>query len=174
MGFGWDWGFYWMSSSGSLSWSQSHMISLGSAGCRSVAWSEAYLFICLYDKFLFDLFVNMLESSVFGGLPKWSTNGFILVVALGISLIDFIILATIVARSENDQKGSCSITAILPFNVWINLSTIPVALWSPARASISLIFLFLQKSSNFLALKAWARSHLKERGMPWNWQYSSK
>ena len=108
----------------------------------------------------------MLEKSVFGGLPKIATNGFILVVALGISLIDSIILATIVAKSEDDHKGSCSITEILLFNVWINLSTIPVALWSPAGASISFIILFLQNSSNSFASKAWPWSHLKERGMP--------
>ena len=91
---------------------------------------------------------------------------FFLVAALGISLIDSIILATFVAKSAEDHKGSCSITAILLFNVWIRLSTIPVALWSPAGASISLIFLFLQKSSNSLAIKAWAWSHPNERGMP--------
>ena len=37
VGFGWDRALYWMSSSGSLSWSQSNKISLRSAGCRSVA-----------------------------------------------------------------------------------------------------------------------------------------
>ena len=108
----------------------------------------------------------MLESSVFGGLTKWATNGFILVVALGISHIDSIILATIVARSAEDHKGVMFHYGDSHFSVWINLSTIPVALWSPAGASISLIFLFLQKSSNSLALKAWAWSHLMERGMP--------
>ena len=114
------------------------------------------------------------ESSMFGGLPKCASNGLILVVVLGISLIDPIILATIVARSAEDPRGSCSITAILRFNVWIRRSTIPVALWSPAGASISFMFLILQNISNSSALNAWAWSHLIDRGMPWYWQYSDK
>ena len=104
-GSGWDWALYWMLSSGSLSWSQSHIISLGSAGCRRVSWSEANLFICLYESRLFDGLVIMFDSSVFGGLPKCASNGFIFVVAFGISLMDSIILATIVARSDVDIMG---------------------------------------------------------------------
>ena len=91
---------------------------------------------------------------------------FILVVVLGISLIDSIIFATIVARSDADHNGSCSMTAILRFIVWINLSTIPVALCSPTGASISLMFLFLQKISNSLALNACAWSQRSDLGIP--------
>ena len=89
----------------------------GSAGCLRDASSETYLFNCLYDRFLFDGLVIILESSVFGRLPKWSSNRLILVVVFGMSLMDSIILATIVARSEVDHKGSCSMTAILLFEL---------------------------------------------------------
>ena len=150
------------------------MSSLGSDVWRSVAWSQANIFFFLYDRFLLDCSVTMFDNSVFGGLPKCASKGFIFVVVLGLSLIDSLIFATIVARSDEDHNGSCSITAILRFIVWINISTIPVALWSPAGANISLIFLFLQKISNLRALNAWAWSHLSDRGMPWNWQHSDR
>ena len=49
-----------------------------------------------------------------------------------------------------------------------------MAVWSPAGASISFMFLFLQNTSNSRALNAWAWSHLIDRGMSWNWQCSDK
>ena len=42
--------------------------------------------------------------------------------------MDSIFLSTIVAKSDDDQRASHSITAILRFNVWISCSTMPVAL----------------------------------------------
>ena len=96
----------------------------------------------------------ILDSSVFGDLPKWASTGLILVVESGISLMDSIILSTNVAKSDDDQRASHSITAILRFIVWISYSTMPVALSSPAGARISLKFLLLQQNSNSLALNA--------------------
>ena len=82
----------------------------------------------------------ILESYVFGCQPKWAFNGLVVVVAFGITLIDFFTFANIVTKSEDDQNGSPSMTAILRFIAQNNLSTIQVAQWSPTGARISLIF----------------------------------
>ena len=139
------WVLYWISNSGSESLSQSHISSLGSAGWRSVAWPDAKFFILLYDRFLFDGLVIIIDNSVLGGLPKCASNGFILVAVFGINFTDSMIFATIVAKSDGDHNGSCSITDIRRFIVWIKRSTIPVALWSPAGANISFMFCYFKR-----------------------------
>ena len=85
----------------------------------------------------------MLEISVLGLRPKCASNGHILVVALGISLMFSFTFATLSLNVVCVHLGSMSKTASLRFIVCISLSTIPVPLWSPAGASISLMFLFL-------------------------------
>ena len=81
----------------------------------------------------------------------------------------FSIIADILFASVSfDQLLSTFIAASLLFIVCISLSTIPVSLWSPVGASISLILLSLQKISKFFALKACAWSHLFDLGYPWN------
>ena len=67
-----------------------------------------------------------------------------------------------------DQLLSMFIAASRLFIVWISLSTVPEPLWSPVGASISLMFLSLQKVSKFVALNACAWSHLFDLGMPRN------
>ena len=81
----------------------------------------------------------------------------------------FSIIADILfANVSFDQLLSTFIAVNLLFIVCINLSTIPVPLWSPVGASINLMLLSLQKISKFFALKACAWSHLIDLGMPWN------
>ena len=77
-------------------------------------------------------------------------------VALGMSLIFFIMLASLSLSIAGVQLGSMSSKASLHSIVWITLSTTPVPLWFPAGASIGIKFLFLQYISNSLALNACA------------------
>ena len=105
----------------------------------------------------------MLLVCVFGFLPKCASNGVIFVDVLGMfSIIADILLANV----SFDQLVSIFIAANLLFIVGNNFSTIPVPLWSPVGASISLMLLSLQKILNFFALKACAWSHLIDLGMP--------
>ena len=53
-------------------------------------------------------------------------------------------------------------------------STIPIPLWSPAGADISLLFSFLQIISNSFALNASAWSHLIDPSIPWSLHYHSR
>ena len=115
---------------------------------------------------MFDGCVIIFDSSVFGGFPKCASIGFILVVVFGIGFIDSMTLATIVAKSEDDYNWLCSSTANPRFIVCNKQSTTPLALWLPAGASISSMFLFLQKMSKSRALNACAWSHLIDRGLP--------
>ena len=84
--------------------------------------------------------VTMLDNSVFGGRPKCASNGVIFVTRLGISLIDSIIADIFSAMVTLVHI----IEASLRLRVFINLSTMPVALWSWVGENISLMFLFLQ------------------------------
>ena len=165
---------YWISSSGSESSSKSHIASLGSAWCFSFSLSETKDRILLYVSFVWFGLVTIFDSSVFVGRPKCASNGLIFVTELGMSLMDWIIFVTIWARSALDHSGSDCMIAIWCFIVWIRRSTIPVALWSPAGASMSLMFLSLQYTAISRALKASAWSHLIELGIPWKLQYSSR
>ena len=157
---------YWISSSGSESSSKSHIASLGSAGCFSFFLTEIKNRILLNVSLVLFGLIIIFESSVFGGRPKYASNGLIFVTEFGMSLIDWIIFVTIWARWALDHSGSDCMIAIQRLIVWIRRSIISVALWSPAGASISLLFLSSQYSSNSRVLKAWAWSHLIERGIP--------
>ena len=110
----------------------------------------------------------MLLVCVFGFLPKFASNGVIFVVVFGISFMFSIIADILFASVSFDQVLSTFVAASLLFIVCINLSTIPLPLWSPVGAKISLMLLSLQKISQFFALKACAWSHLIDLGMPWN------
>ena len=72
----------------------------------------------------------MLDSSVLGGLPKSASKGVILVILLGISLIDSIMADTFSASVLLSHIGSNISDPNLRFMVFINRSTMPVALWS--------------------------------------------
>ena len=76
--------------------------------------------------------------------------------------------------SLDDHIGSIVITPSFRFIVWISLSTIPVALWSPAGANISFMLLSLQNTLKSLDLNACAWSHLGDLGKPWSLQCSSR
>ena len=82
----------------------------------------------------------ILSSGLFGFLPKCDSNGAILVILLGMSLILCFMFATIVDMSSDDQIGSIVSIPKFRFIVWISLSTVPIALWSPAGLSISLCY----------------------------------
>ena len=69
--------------------------------------------------------------------------------------------------------GLMSNTAKRRFSVCISLSSNHVPLWSPAGASINLMFLFLQNTSKFFALTDCAWSQRIERGIPCILQYRS-
>ena len=90
------------------------------------------------------------------------------------SLMLCIMFAMIVDLSSEDHNGSIVITPSFRFIAWINLSTIPIALWSPAGANISFMLLSLQYTLKSLDLNPCAWSHRMERSIPWNLQYSSK
>ena len=98
---GCNWALYCMFISGSESMSQSLMNFLGSTRWRGVVWSQVNFFNLIYENFLFDELVIVLESSVMGGLPKCASNGLILVETLGISLIGSIFFVT----SEKTKGG---------------------------------------------------------------------
>ena len=85
-----------------------------------------------------------------------------------------ITLAILALRVSEHHMGSISNTAKRRFSVCISLPTIPVPLWSPAGANISLIFLFLQNISNSFALNACAWSQRIDRGIPCTLQYRSR
>ena len=108
----------------------------------------------LYVKFLCDGLVIMFDISVFGFLPKCASNGVTLVVALGMSLMFSMMLASLSLSVVWVYLGSISRTASLRFIVCMSLSTILVPRWSPTGASIRLMFLFLQYISNSRALNA--------------------
>ena len=116
----------------------------------------------------------MFDCAVFGFLPKCASIGAILVILFGMSLILCIMFAMIVDLSSEDHSGSIVITPSFRFIVWINLPTIPVALWSLAGANISFLLLSSQYTLKSLNLNAFAWSHRMERGIPWSLQYSSK
>ena len=103
---------------------------------------------------LIDGLVSILNNSVFGFLPKCASNGVTFVVLLGMRRTFSITLAILALRVSELHMGSISSTARRRFNVCISLSTIPVPLWSPAGANISLMFLFVQNISNSFALNA--------------------
>ena len=121
-----------------------------------------------------DGLVNMLVNSVFGFLPKCATNGVTFVVLLGMRRIFSIILAILELRVSELHMGSMYNNAKRLFSVCISLSTIPVPLWSPAAASINLMFLFLQNTSNSFALNACAWSQRIERVIRCILHYRSK
>ena len=150
------------------------MVAGVSTGCLSSLRSSAKFFNCLYDRFCLLDFVTMFVSEVFGFLLKCAYNGAILVILFGMSLIHGFMFATIVDMSSDDHSGSFFITPSFCFIVWISLSTIPVALWSPSGAIISFMLLSLQYTLKSLDLNACAWLHLIERGIPWNLQFSSR
>ena len=125
---------------------------------------------CMHVMLEDDGLVTTLNISVFCFRPKWASNWVVLVVLLCFSLIFSIIFLTISAKSASDYSGSESITKSILFMIWFLHLTIPAALWSPVGARISFIFLLLQYISNAGALNAFARSHLKINGIPWNSQ----
>ena len=143
-GFG-DCDLYWMSSSSSEVASRLHSSSLVRASCLRSLLSKQRSLSFLYDRLSSDGWVTIFESSVFGFLPKCASNGVVLVVLLGISRIFSMMLASLELSVSLLQLGSMSKTAILRFMVWISLSTIPVPLWSPAGARISLYFCFCRR-----------------------------
>ena len=127
-----------------------------STSCFKIFLSKQFERNFLYVKFLCDRLVIMLEISVLGLRPKCASNGLVLVVALGISLMFSIIFATLWLNVVCVHLESMTKTARLRFIVCISLSIIPVPLWTPAGASVNYMFFFLQHISNFLALKACA------------------
>ena len=124
-----------------------------------------------YVKFFCDGLVVMLESCMLISLPKCTVYGAILVVVFGISFISCIISATLSASFICDHLVSLFSTDMRLFIVWIRCSIIPVALWSPTGAKISLMLFSWQNISNCLDLNACAWSHLKFLGIPWNFMY---
>ena len=112
--------------------------------------------------------VTMLLVCVFGFLPKCASNGVIFVVVLGMSFMFSIFADNLLAIVYFDQLVSTFSAASLLFIVCINLSTIPVTLWSPVGACFRLMLLSLQNILKFFALKACAWSHLIDLGMLWN------
>ena len=108
----------------------------------------------MHDKLCSFGFVTMFVSAVFGFLPMCASKSAIIVTQFGISLMLCIILATIVDMSSDDHSGSSDITPSLRFMVWINLSTITVALWSTAGASFNLVLLSLENTLKSLDLNA--------------------
>ena len=116
----------------------------------------------------------MLLVCVFVFLPKCASNGVIFVVVFGISFMYSFIADILLANVSFDQLLSTFIAANLLSIVCINLSTIPVLLWSSVGASINLMLLSLRNISKFFALKACAWSHFIDLGMTWNFIWSFK
>ena len=99
-----------------------------------------------------DGLVNIPVNFVFGFLTKCASYGVTFVVLLERRHVLSATLAILELSVLEFHMGSMSNTAKRRFSVCISLSTIPVPLWSPAGASINLMFLFLQNTSKFFAL----------------------
>ena len=144
---------YWMSSSSSELPSIRHISSSVSSSWRRIRFSKQLVFSLWYDRFFADCLVSILVSSVIDFLPKCASNGVTLRVLSGMRRM-FSIMFDILELSVSElQLGSTSSTAKWRFTVCISLSTISVPLWSPAGASISLIFIFLEKNFIFFCFK---------------------
>ena len=111
-----------------------------SIGCFSpLRLSKWNFVISLYDRFFGEVLDVMFDIGVLSFLPKCAVNGAIFVVVLGMSFIFWIISVILSASVIFDHLGSLFRTERRRFIVCIRRSIIPLALWSPAEASISLI-----------------------------------
>ena len=125
--------------------SQSHMSSLGSAGWRSVAWSEASCFILLYDRFLLDGSVIIFDTSVLGGLPKAASKYCILVVSFRINFIDSVIFSTIVAKSILDIMGRVPLRLFFVLSFGLDVRPFPWPYGCPLVPILVLCFCFYKR-----------------------------
>ena len=128
--------------------------SIVSAFCLRSFLSEQYMVKFWYVRLLCDVFVVMFDISVFGFLPKYASNGIILVVVFEINLMFSTMFAKRCATVAFDQLGSMSSNAILHFIVSMSRSTIPVPLWSRAVARISFYFSVFGEYSEFFWFKS--------------------
>ena len=127
-----------MSSWGSESDSSFQIVSAFSIGCFSpLRLSKWNFVISFYDRFFGDVLDVMFDIGVLSFLPKCAVNGAIFVVVLGMSFFSWIISVILSASVIFDQLGSLFRTERRRFIICIRRSIIPLALWSPAGASIS-------------------------------------
>ena len=98
-----------------------------STGCFSSLRSDAKFLIFLYVMLCLLVFDTMHESAVFGFLRNVLQKVLFLLL-FGISLMLYILSASIIDMSSDDHSWSNFITPSLRFMVWINPSTFPIAL----------------------------------------------
>ena len=103
---------------------------------------------------------------------KLASNGVFLVALSGVRHLISITLADLLLSISLLQLGINKIANCLLF-VWIRRSTMPVPLWSPARAKISFIICFFRKFQT-IWLSDWAWSHLIDRDISCSMQYFSR
>ena len=116
----------------------------------------------------------MLLDYVFGFLPKYASNGVILLVVLGIRFKFSMIANILFARFSFDHFSSMLIATSGLFSRLNSLSTIPVPLWSPVGASISFMLLYLQNFSKFFFFERLCVIAAYLSPKPWNPMYSLK
>ena len=136
------------------------------AFCDRIFLSKQLLFNFFYVRLCFDGFVLMLEISMLGFCPKWSSNGLIFVVEFGINLMFSILFAKRFASVTDDQLGSASSTANRLFLFVLIVLPCPSIYGHQLMLRLVFCFFFLQNTSISFALKACAWSHLIERGIP--------